>query len=397
MISLTIPAIKEIEKAAQARKGCISFSQGALRLGGVHPDIKEYARQISLSDKADYYQDPLGIMLLRKKIAESLSQSHDINIQIDQVAITHGGMGALASLCLTILKAGEEVIIPEPTYPVYHHVVNIAKGKSIFVPAWECLATEKDSFVWKFDIKKIEQAITLQTRMVIIANPSNPLGSYLSKVELMALARLCESKGIYLIVDEIYDDFIFEGDFYSSSSLAIESDRVIRVGSFSKSFAMSGWRVGYIIAAKKLISVLAAVQVGTVNCPTVISQYAALFGLEHKEEIVAPYYAKLEQSRKIVCDFFDLLQLQGEITYVRPDAGFYIFFKTKEADSTAFVMDILDKANVALVPGKDFGNSCHAYVRFCFAREPSMVLEGVLRLQDYFMQKQRAHSHMLAQ
>ncbi len=395
MLSLTIPAIKKIEQVAQNRKGCISFSQGALRLGGVHPDIKEYARQISLSDKADYYQDSLGIMPLRKKIAETLNEADDIHLGVEQIAITHGSMGALSSLCLAILKAGDEVLLPEPTYPVYTHVVTIAKGKPIFVPAWHLGLEGKNTLEWKFNVNAIEKAITQNTKMIIISHPSNPTGSYLSKLELVELARLCESKGIYLVVDEIYDDFIFEGTFYSSSSLAAESDRVVRVGSFSKNFAMSGWRTGYLIGSKQLVSVIGAVQIGTINCPTIISQYAALFGLEHKEEIVGPYYKQLDHNRNIMCDFFDALQKQGEIVYAKPTSGFYLFFKTNHQDSTSFVLDILDKANVALVPGADFGNSCHAYVRLCFARDFTLVAEGICRLQDYFMQKQRSNTMSL--
>ncbi len=389
MISFKVPAIKEIEKIAQGRKGCISFSQGALRLGGVHPDIKNYARQMSQSDKADYYQDALGILPLRNKIAKMLSESYETNVGIDQIAITHGAIGALTSICLTILKTGDEVLLPEPTYPVYQHAVTLAKGKPISIQGWHMIPAEKGTFTWQFDLKAIENAITVQTRMIIFSNPSNPLGCYLSKAELITLAKLCESKGIYLVIDEIYDDFIFEGTFYSSSSLALESDRVIRIGSFSKNFGMSGWRIGYVISSKRLTAALGSIQMVTLNCPNVISQYAAWFGLEHKEEIITPYYEKVHQARKIICEFFDFLQIQGEFQYVKPDAGFYIFFKTKEPVSTSFVIDLLDKANIALVPGTDFGSSCGSFVRLCFAREIDLVTEGIRRFQDYLTQKKR--------
>lgn len=392
MISFKAPAIKEIEKIAQSRKGCISFSQGALRLGGVHPDIKEYARQISLSDKADYYQDASGILSLRTAIAKMISENYDINASIDNITVTHGGVGGITSICLTILKQGDEVILPEPTYPVYQHAVTLAKAKPIGLQTWFMVETERRNFKWHFDVNVIERTITPQTKMIILSNPSNPLGCYLSKADIITLAKLCESKGIYLVVDEVYDDFIFEGKFYSSSSLALESDRVIRVGSFSKNFGMSGWRVGYTITEKRLGTALASIQMATLNCPNVIAQYAALFGLEHKEEIVSPYIEKVGLARKIVCDFFDFLQTQGEFSYVKPDAGFYIFFKTKEQSSISLVIDLLDKANIALVPGSDFGNAFGSFIRLCFAREPELVTEGMRRLQDYLTQKQRAQS-----
>lgn len=392
MIELGMPQIKKIEAIARSKKNCISFAQGTMRFGGVHQHIKEYARQILLTDKADYYQDPLGLFSLRQKIAGKLSKEHNISLDVDNIMVSHGAIGALTAFCLTYLQHGDEVIIPEPAYPAYENIASFCKAKSVFVPAFSMQANAQGQYYWKFDLDKIQEAFSSKTKMIIISNPSNPCGTYLSKDEILQLKRFCDSKKIYLVFDEIYDDFIFEGEFFSSMPLVVESEYIIRIGSFSKNFGMSGWRVGFLVATAPVIEALAPVQACFLNCPTVISQYAVLYALEHKKEILADYNEKLKKSREIVCSFFDRMQEQGIFTYVRPTSGFYLFFKTREADSFNLVMDILDKANIAMAPGNDFGQHCAPFIRFCFAREPEVITEGIKRLQDYFFLKRRSRS-----
>lgn len=389
MLQLPMPKIKEIEALAKAKPGCLSFSQGALKIGGVDQQVKEYARQMLTLDKADYYGAPLGLIELRKKIAEDLTKEHGVRVGIENVAISHGAVGALTALGLTLLKDGDEVILPEPAYPVYNSIVALSKAQSVFVKAGRMERKEKD-LTWSFDIQAIEEAITPATRMIIIANPSNPTGSFLSKQEIITLQKMCESRGIYLVMDEVYDNYVFEGTFVSASAYAVKSNFVIRVGSFSKSFGMSGWRVGYLVASPHLILSMAPVQAATLSCPTIISQHAALYALEHKHDILPGYYEAMVKSRELACNFFDKLAERGLIEYVKPPAGFYIFFKTKEADSMDLVFDIMSSVGVAMAPGSDFGESCNSFIRFCFARDADVIRQGIERLQSYFSAQQIA-------
>lgn len=391
MIDMSMPELKKVEALAREKEGCISFAQGTLRVGGVDKNIKEYARQILLTDKADYYHDALGIEMLRKKVAESLSDQYNTELSSENVMISHGALGALTVLCLAKLGISDEVILPEPTYPVYKNVVAFSKAKSVSVPSYQMKRDPYGVNQWFFDIQGIKKAITSSTKMLILSNPSNPLGTCLSKQELTELKNLCIKNSIYLVIDEIYDDFVFEGEFHSSTALTLESEYIIRLGSFSKNFGMSGWRCGYLIAQAHVVRSLAPLQACSLACPTAISQYAALYALEHKREILEHNFEKVAKSRDLICSFFDRMQEQGICSYVKPQAGFYLFFKTHEVDSFELVMNILEKANIAMAPGFDFGLSSRAFIRFCFAREPEVLEEGIKRLQDFFLIQRRIH------
>ena len=387
MILLEMPSIKKMEALAQGMHECISFAQGALRIGGVDQHTKEYARQILLSDKADYYQDPLGIAPLRQRLSLTLSERYGAKISPQQIFIGHGSLGALTSLVLTLLDAGDEVLLPEPTYPVYASLVKLAKGVPVFTPAYELLPSKSDQrSAWAFNLELLKSAITNQTKMVILSNPSNPTGVFLSPNELQELSWICENKGIYLIVDEVYDDYVYEGIFSSSTPYAAHSQFTIRLGSFSKNFGMSGWRVGYAVAQSEIIAAVGPVQAASISNPTVISQYAALYALEHRE-YTDHYAAILKKNRDVMCAFFDSLETSGIVSYGRPSAGFYLFFKTENTDSTALVMDILQRSKVALTPGADYGPSAKQFVRLCFARDPELIAQGIARLQKYFSAK----------
>lgn len=393
MIALEMPSIKKIEAIAQSMPGCISLAQGALRIGGVDQHTKEYARQILLTDKADYYQDPLGIPPLRQRIALTLSERYGAKVTQHQIFIGHGSIGVLTTLANMLLEVGDEMLLPEPTYPVYANIAKLAKAVPVFTPAYELRPDKNNNRnVWTCDVNRIKDAITPKTKIILLSNPSNPTGVFLTPGELQELSWICESKGIYLVVDEVYDDFVFEGVFSASTPYAAHSERTIRIGSFSKNFGMSGWRIGYAVTQPNLVSLAGAVQASMISNPTVISQYAALYALEHRE-YTDHYAAIIKRNRDLICEFFGQLERSGVVTYGRPHAGFYLFFKTAFPDSTSFVMDVLQKACIAMTPGADFGPSSKQFVRLCFARDSELIAQSIYRLKEYFSEK---HIHAFA-
>ena len=377
MLHLELPKYKKIESISKSRPDSISFSQGAVRVGGTPQLIKDYIAQLMTGDTVDYYQEGSGLSALRKKIAFDLSIKYGIVLEQENILITHGAISGITNICLTLLKEGDEVIIPVPNYPSYRNIVHFSKGKPRFIPAF----IEQDNR-WLFDVDRIKQAITEKTKIVILSNPSNPCGICLSEQTILALKCLCESHGIYLLLDEVYDNYIYETEFFSGTSLIPHSPCVIRTGSFSKDFSMSGWRVGFTVASKDLISLFAAVQDGTLCCPSVIGQHAALFALENPELISGQVQAVYE-SLQIACAYLDPLMKKGILSYVKPQAGIFLFIKTYEEDCEELVMDILDQAKVALVPGKDFGSRTDCF-RLCFARQPELLRVGMMRLQNYY-------------
>lgn len=386
MIKLQTPAFKKIEVQAQATPGCISFSQGALRVGGVPAPIREYAREILKTDKADYYVNGLGIMPLREKIATYLQQKHGVVINPQHVFITHGGVGGLTSIFLTLLEAGDEVILPAPTYPVYQNIIKMSKANPIFVNAAFTRDEGNGKSSWVFDFDRVKAAVTSKTKMIVIANPTNPTGMSFGEKDVRNLKDLCEKNKIYFISDEVYENFIFEGDFYSATPFVQESAYVLRVGSFSKNFSMSGWRVGFVVAPAHMMDTFSAIQSASICCPTAISQHVALYALDHAD-LMNEQIALVKQLRDVAYQGLLPLVKKGILSVAYPKTGFYLFVKTPEKDCSDMVMDILQKAKVALAPGKDFGPFNTDSFRLCYARDPKLVNEGIARLVKYFEER----------
>jgi len=389
MLHIELPHIKSFEALVRQQEDGISLAQGALRVGGVPDEIREQVRKLLITDKADYYEFALGIPVLRQKIAEVLSFEHKKNISYSQVLISHGSIGALSIAALAYLDAHNEVLIPEPAYPVYHNVVRCAKGIPVGIPAYkQILDSSTNTLTWRLDIELIQEHITPKTKMIVLSNPSNPLGMCLSEQELMSLVRLADKHQIYLVVDEVYDLFIHEGSYNSIMKLLDESRFIIRLGSFSKNFAMSGWRVGYLIAHEATVAALTGVQDALLCCPTVVSQYAALYALDHPE-CMTESLEKVKTSRLLALTKLEQLRQAGLVEYVIPQAGFYLFMKNKLShelhnDTLSLVSQILHKKHVALVPGSHFGASGAQSMRLCFAREPELVSEALERIISYY-------------
>jgi aspartate/methionine/tyrosine aminotransferase len=384
MVTIAMPEIKRIEALAQELKA-ISFAQAALRVGGVHQDIKKYVQAILETDRADYYQSVIGLLALREKIAATLSTKHGINLSSHNIIISHGSVGAFAALCTALLATGDEVIIPEPTYPTYKNLVSFIKAVPITMPGFVSSSDEQGTLSWHLDLEALKKSRTEKTKMLIFPNPVNPLGFAVPKHELEELISWCITHKIYLVVDEVYDDYIFSGEFQSITPYILQSPFIIRLGSFSKNFAMSGWRVGYAVVDPSLVPALMAVQDTLLCCPNVPGQYAALYALDHHDELIKQSFELIKTSRETAINLLQPLKERGIFSFAQPSAGFCLFLKTVEQDTTPLALDILTKAGVALVPGKDFGTSGSNYLRLCYARLPEVVTEGVTRLNNYFV------------
>lgn len=386
MIHLDQPALKTIEHRVQQIEGGISFAQGALRIGGVDASIHTYAQEILNTDKADYYGHSIGLAALRQKLADTLSARYNARIAFENVVVTHGSINGIAALCLLLLNAGDEVVIPEPTYPAFLNTIMLAKGKINFFSAYKYKQLPDGSLRWIFDVEGLMETCTQSTKMIIITNPSNPTGACMTQEEIARVAAFCEERGIYCIFDEAYENYFFDVPSTSATPLVAQSQFLVRTGSFSKTYGMSGWRVGYVVAPKHIIDNIAAVQDGVIVCPTVISQYAALYALDHPE-IAASYTEVVNKNREIAYQAVQPLAEKGLIKCAKPEAGFFLFVETKEVDTLDLANDMLAKVRVAVVPGKDFGPSGKRFVRLCYARKTEVLEEGLYRFVDYFLKK----------
>lgn len=375
-----MPRYKSIEVIAKSSSDYVSFSQGTVKVDGTPQVIKDYIRDLLQSDVADYYQHVGGIYPLREQIAAELSLKFGRLFTPEHILVTHGSIGGITNACLALLKSGDQVILPEPGYPSYCNIVKFTKAEPVFIQGFF-----KEEDEWRFDVNALIQAVTPRTKMIILSNPANPCGVCLKEEDVVHLKNYCEKVGIYLIFDEVYDHFIYEGRCCSGTSYVLESDFIIRTGSFSKDYAMSGWRVGYLVASPSHVLNFTAIQDGTLCCPNVIGQYAALFALQHKE-LIDDQVKIVENNLELICHLLKPLVENEIFSYIKPQAGIFLFIKTPFTDSENMVMDILKKEKVALVPGKDFGGCPDAlsHIRLCFARKESVIREGAERLLRYY-------------
>ncbi len=387
MLYLDQPALKTIEHQIQQLPNGISLAQGALRIGGIDHSIRAHLQEVLNTDKTDYYAHSLGIAALRKKLAETLASRFATQISPENIAVTHGSINGISALCLMLLDQGDEVLLPEPTYPVFMNAIKIARGAIRFVNFYEHVEQADGTSRWVFDLEKLKAARTPRTKMLIIAHPSNPCGAYMTQDEINGLAQWCETEGIYCIFDEAYENYFFDMPTTSGTSLITQSRFLIRPGSFSKTYGMSGWRVGYVLAPKEIIQNMAAVQDGLLVCPNVPAQYAALYALDHPE-IISAYTAQIRNNRDIAFSAIMPLLEEGVVSCARPAAGFFLFMKIHGVDTYALAQDLIKHAGVAVVPGKDFGPSGKEYVRICYARSQALLEGGMARLVEY-VQKNR--------
>lgn len=377
MLQLPLSGIKKIEAYVQNQERTISLSQGALRIGGAPQKIKEYIQKVLKTDKADYYQSAWGILPLRKKIKETLNKKYNIDLKLNQVISTHGCIGALSNIFLMLLEYGDNVIIPEPTYPAYKNLTKLAKANSIFVS----LTNSSGNF--EFDTEKIKKAVTPKTKIIIFSNPWNPLGILVSQDKIKNLLNWCTKRKIYLIIDEAYVDYRFAEKNESSVKLMNESEYLISTFTFSKNMSLSGWRVGFVVGSQEICHNLGQIQDALLNCTSVPAQYAALYALDHPE-LTNVFYKQITENIKLAEQMLKPLVEKNIFSYQKPNGGFFLFLKSPKHDPTELCARILTEKKVGLIPGKYFGPSGNNFTRLCYARDKEILQEGLKRILEIF-------------
>lgn len=383
MLEISLSGIKKIEEIVRSSPEYVSLSQGSIKIGGIPQEIKDYVRTLLESDATDYYDSCWGIRPLREKLVSTLGARYDVKLDINQVIPTHGCIGGLSLLFTTLLNPGDEVIIPQPAYPAYATLAQAARAH--VVPVSLAQEREDGSPAWHLDIERIKAAATDKTKIIIFSNPCNPLGLVIPPATLEELVAWCDAKGIYLVVDEAYRDYVFDGTPYESAiKLLGKSEMLINANSFSKNMAMSGWRVGYLLVSEKISRALVGMQDALLNCLNNPAQYGALYALDHPE-LTAAMHATVLQSRNIALEMLSPLVQRGVLRMSKPAGGFFLFMKTELDDATDLCMDIVQRAKVGLIPGKSFGDVGAPYLRLCYARDHATLEEGIKRLLKYFM------------
>jgi len=324
-----------------------------------------------------HYTEMDGTMELREAIAEKFE--HDNGIEVDAksgVTVTSGSQEAMLIAALAFLNKGDEALILDPYYPAYFEDTLIAEAKPVSVP----LDVKRN---YRIDLEALEKKITSRTKMIWMCNPSNPTGHVFSKSDLEVIADIAKKHDLIVFADEIYEKIVYDGvKHVSIGSLDGMEERTITVNGFSKAYAMTGWRIGYIGAGQKLSSVLRKLHYYAVLCPNAISQKAAVAALNGPQDCVQEMVKEYARRRELV---LNELGKMNSITCTKPKGAFYVFpnFSRYEKSDEAFAISLLKEAAVAAAPGSGFGKAGEGCLRMSYSLSYDQAKEGMRRLREY--------------
>jgi aspartate aminotransferase len=319
-----------------------------------------------------------GIKELRKGIVEKHGRDFGSKYEVPECLVSMGGKHAIFNIFSALVDEGDDVIIPTPYWVSFADIAHFVGAKTIFVPT-----REDEGF--RLTAKMVEKAITPKTRLIVANSPCNPSGGVIDDDEFVRIAALCRERGIYVLSDECYAFFLYDGRKpFSIASHSEFKENVLIAGSMSKTYAMTGWRIGYVLAVKEIISAIQKLQSHSTSNPTSIAQKAALEAVTGPQESVGEMLAEYSKRRKFVIE--RLRAIQG-VRCAEPGGAFYAYpnisatFSRGIRDSMDFSVKLLEKAHVAVVPGEAFGTTDH--VRISYATSIEQLSKGLNRMSEF--------------
>ncbi len=341
----------------------------------------------ALENNKTRYDKVPGLIELRREICRKLREENGVEYEPDQIVVTNGAKQCITNACLALLNPGDEVLIPEPYWVSYPEIVKICGGVPVFVKT----KREND---FKLTAEEIGEYATERTKMVILCNPSNPLGTVHTKEELQALAEACVKRGIYIMADEVYERICF-GDFVSMASVSPEAkEMTVLINGLSKSIPMTGWRIGYTATSTELAKAITALQGHITSHPSTVSQWAGVEALKSCGEYTVMMVNAYRERMEAAVAF--LRSEMPEVSFIEPKGAFYLFLdissvretflsreKTEEGMpySTAFTLKLLNEEHVAVAPGAAFG--VDGFIRVAYATDKDTLLAGMARIRDF--------------
>lgn len=364
----------------------ISFGQGIPYWDTPDYIKKEIKKSLKDLSTSQYTLEP-GITELRNLIAEDLKKSKGVkNIEPKkEIMVSSGCQEAVDCALLSVIDDCDEVLLLEPAFASHIEQTIQLGGIPKFVPMIESGATGQG---WRLDIKECEKNLTSKTKAIIFSNPSNPTGTVFTKEEIIKLAKFAKKHNLIIISDETYDFLTYDGvKYFSPANLPWIKNNLILCGSFSKKFAMTGYRVGFAYSEEGIIDHMLKAHDALSICAPSISQKAAIAALKNKKESdksVSEAIKKFSYNRTLMMSELD--KLKDFLEYQKPTGAYYILAKIKKqnVDSFKLAIKILNKAKVIVIPGDAFGPSGKNHIRFSFAGEPENIRKGFKRLKNWF-------------
>ncbi len=379
--------VMEVAKAAQQlAKEVANGPEPMIFLNIGEPDFTapaqvQQAASVCIAQGSTQYTNALGLEALREAISAWYQSRFGVDVPAQRIVITAGASAALQLACLALIEPGDEILMPDPSYPCNRHFVSAAEGTAKLIPT---SAAER----YQLSAEQVAAHWGEQTRGVLLASPSNPTGTSIDPAELRRIHEVVKARGGITIVDEIYLGLSYE-EAFGHSALAI-SDDIISINSFSKYFNMTGWRLGWMVVPEAMVPVVERMAQNLFICASTISQHAALACFT--PESIATFEARRAEFKARRDYFLPALKELGFGIDVMPDGAFYAWAdctplceKLGVKDSWEFAYALMEKAHLAITPGRDFGTADTArYVRFSTANSMEQLQEAVRRMQQLF-------------
>jgi aspartate/methionine/tyrosine aminotransferase len=342
------------------------------------PSLVQEAAAKAIRDGVTQYTQATGLDTLRERISGWYSQRFGVQVPARRIVVTAGASAALQLACLALIEAGDEILMPDPSYPCNRHFVSAADGQAVLVPT---TAAER----YQLSAAKVQEHWGAKTRGVLLASPSNPTGTSIHPDELRRIHSFVSGKGGITLLDEIYLGLSYDETF-GHTGLGLD-DQVISINSFSKYFNMTGWRLGWMVVPEVLVPVVERLAQNLFICPSAVAQHAALACFE--PESLAKYERRRAEFKARRDWFIPQLEAMGLPVPVVPDGAFYAWADCSEAcqklgikDSWDFAFEVMKRAHVAVTPGRDFGSAqTRNFVRFSTANSMAQLQEAAARLR----------------
>ena len=329
----------------------------------------------ALNDGFTHYGPSPGLMEVRERIAEEVSRTRNISVTADNVVITPGGKPIMFFTILALVDEDDEVLYPNPGFPIYESMIRFVGG----VPVPMKLLASRD---FNVDVDEVAGQITHKTKLMILNSPNNPCGSVIENEDLRALAELAREHDITILTDEIYSRFLYEGEFASVTSFPGMRDRCIILDGFSKTYAMTGWRIGYGVMPLELVEPVSRLSTNSVSCTASFTQMAVLEAMKGPQEDAYAMVAEFKKRRDIIVD--GLNRIPG-IRCPMPTGAFYVFPSVEGTGMTsrAFADGLLEDEGVAGLAGESFGEFGDGCVRFSFANSAENIERALERIERF--------------
>ncbi|MGL5067137.1 MAG: pyridoxal phosphate-dependent aminotransferase [Sarcina sp.] len=339
----------------------------------------------AIEDGKNKYTAASGLLELKKLVCKKFEEDNNLEYKTENIILSTGAKQCLTNVFMSILNKGDEVIIASPYWVSYPELIELSDGKAIF-------AQTKKENDFKLTAIDVEKYLTKETKAIVINSPNNPTGAIYTKSELEEIARVCEKYDLYIISDEIYEKLNYDKENNPHISIASLSDdafaRTIVINGFSKSHAMTGWRLGYAAASKEITKLMSTIQSHTTSNPNTITQYAGIEALVGNDDELNKMIGIFNKRRDLMVSLLD--DIEG-FDCVSPKGAFYCFidisklFNNEIRNSIDFASKLLEDEKVVVIPGSAFGKD--DYIRLSYATSEENIVNGLIRIKEFVNKK----------